>query len=149
MNYENLLRGHGLKVTPQRLGILSLMDQQGHMNVDDLYLQIKEKFASISLATMYKNINAMMSASIITEIKIPKQKSRFEIVKESHGHLLCQECGEFMDIELDIAKMVDDVSAKSSYQLFEASLVLSGICPLCQHSSASPVSFLPVAHIHT
>ncbi len=149
MNYENLLRGHGLKVTPQRLGILSLMDQKGHINVDDLYLQIKEKFASISLATMYKNINAMMASSVITEVKIPKQKSRFEILKESHGHLLCQECGEFSDIEFDIGKIVSDISTKSNYQLFETSLVLSGICPLCQHSSASPVSFLPVAHIHT
>ncbi len=148
MNYENLLREHGLKVTPQRLGILSLMDQKGHISVDELYLNIKDQFTSISLATMYKNVNSMMASSVITEVKIPKQKSRFEIAKEAHGHLLCQECGEFMDIELDLEKIVDDVSIKSKYKLVETSLVLSGICPLCQHSSASPVSIFPVAHSH-
>ena len=140
MNYENLLREHGLKVTPQRLGILSLMDSRGHINVDDLYLEIKYRFASISLATMYKNINAMSASSIITEVKIPKQKSRFEIVKEPHGHLLCQNCGDFVDVKVDFEQIVDDVQTKSRYKLVETSLVLSGICPLCQHSSTSPVS---------
>ena len=144
MNYENLLREHGLKVTPQRLGILSLMDQRGHISVDDLYLEIKDRFASISLATMYKNINTMMASSIIAEVKLPKQKSRFEIAKEVHGHLLCQECGEFLDIGVDFEKIINDITLKSRYRLFETSLVLSGVCPLCQHSSASPVSLLPI-----
>ena len=73
MNYENLLREHGLKVTPQRLGILSLMQQSGHVSVDDLYAEIKKQFPSVSLATMYKNINTMMNSSIVIEIKIPKR----------------------------------------------------------------------------
>ncbi len=148
MNYENLLREHGLKVTPQRLGILSLMNQKGHMSVDELYTQIKEQFTSISLATMYKNMNAMMASSVITEVKIPKQKSRFEIAKEAHGHLLCQECGEFIDVELNLKQIAEDVSMKSRYKLVETSLVLSGVCPICQHSSARPVSAFPVAHSH-
>lgn len=148
MNYENLLRENGLKVTPQRLCILSLMDKQGHIGVDELYLQIKDQFASISLATLYKNVNAMMALSVITEVKIPKQKSRFEIAKEAHGHLLCQECGEFRDVELNLEKIVDDVFEKSSYKLLETSLVLSGVCPTCQHSSARPVSTFPVTHSH-
>lgn len=147
MNYENLLREGGLKVTPQRLGILSLMEDSGHISVDDLYKEIKKMFPSISLATMYKNINAMMSSSIIAEIKIPKQKSRFEIVKEEHGHLLCRQCGDFSDIKVDFAKILGEIETKSSYKLFETNLVLSGICPLCQHSSASPVSLFPVGLI--
>ena len=147
MNYENLLREHGLKVTPQRLGILSLMQQSGHVSVDDLYAEIKKQFPSVSLATMYKNINAMMNSSTIIEVKIPKQKSRFEIVKEKHGHLLCQECGDFSDIKVDFEKVIGDIQMKSRYKLFETNLVLSGICPRCQHSSASPISLFPVGLI--
>ena len=147
MNYKNLLRESGLKVTPQRLGILSLMEHNGHMSVDDLYEEIKKLFPSISLATMYKNINAMMNSSTIIEVKIPKQKSRFEIVKEKHGHLLCQQCGDFSDIKVDFEKIVRDIEMKSRYKLFETNLVLSGICPLCQHSSTSPISLFPVGLI--
>lgn len=131
MNYENLLREHGLKVTPQRLGILSLMDLYGHINVDEMYREIKKQFSSISLATMYKNIIAMSEASLIKEVKVPQQKSRFEIVKSPHGHLLCNKCGDFVDIEMDIEKIVEDVTKKSHYKMLDTSLVFCGICPTC------------------
>jgi Fe2+ or Zn2+ uptake regulation protein len=132
MNYENLLRDNGLKVTPQRLGILSLMEQKGHINVDDLYVEVRELFPSVSLATMYKNINSMVVSNVITEVKVPQKKAMFEIVKKPHGHLFCQKCGEFMDISLDIENILEDAKSKSSYKLMETSLVLSGLCPDCQ-----------------
>ena len=131
MNYENLLREHGLKVTPQRLGILALMYAHGHINVDEMYKEIKKQFPSISLATMYKNINAMSEASLIKEVKIPQQKTRYEIVKAPHGHLLCDKCGEFVDIELDIERIIDDVKQKSHYKMLDTSLVFCGVCPSC------------------
>ncbi|WP_345992543.1 Fur family transcriptional regulator [Sulfurimonas sp. HSL-1716] len=131
MNYENLLRKHGLKVTPQRLGILTLMETRGHINVDEMYNEIKKQFPSISLATMYKNIIAMTETSLIKEVKVPQQKTRFEIVKSPHGHLLCDSCGDFVDIELDIDGLIEDVSKKSRYKLLDTSLVFCGICPGC------------------
>ena len=136
MNYENLLRDNGLKVTPQRLGILSFMEQKGHISVDDLYTEVRALFPSVSLATMYKNINSMVASNVITEVKIPLQKPMFEIVKKSHGHLFCQKCGEFMDIMLDLENIVEDAKNKSHYKLMETSLILSGECPVCQNSLA-------------
>lgn len=137
MNYESLLREHRLKVTPQRFAILSLMNEYGHISVDDMYREIKKEFSSISLATMYKNINAMLEVSLIKEVKIPQQKSRFEIVKAPHGHLLCEKCGAFSDIEIEMDTLMSDVSKKSDYQLFETSLVFCGICPVCRQNSSA------------
>ena len=131
MNYANLLRESGLKVTPQRLGILSLMDRYGHISVDDMYSEIKKEFASISLATMYKNVHAMQEAGLIKEVKTPQQKSRFEIVKAPHGHLLCEKCGDFTDIEIEMATLLNEVSQASRYRVHDTNLVFSGICPSC------------------
>ena len=132
MNYESLLREHNLKVTPQRLGILSLMQKAGHLNVEELFKLIKKQFSSISLATLYKNINAMLETSLIAEIKIPQHKSKYEIAKEPHIHLLCQNCDEFIDVSVNIDTIVDEVSKKSHYQLLDSSIVLCGICEKCQ-----------------
>lgn len=131
MNYELLLREHTLKVTPQRLGILSLMQQAGHISIDDLYLEIKKQFTTISLATLYKNIHAMMDKALIKEVKIPQMKSRYEIAKEQHGHLLCETCGDFVDIELDLNDLIKNASKKSAYHINESHLVLTGHCPKC------------------
>ena len=56
MNYIALLKDNNLKVTPQRLTIVEELYVNGHMNIDQVYKSLQEKFPSISLATIYKNI---------------------------------------------------------------------------------------------
>lgn len=132
MNYEFLLREHSLKATPQRVGILSLIHIFGHLDVEDLFKKIREQFSAISLATLYKNINSMMEKGLITEIKIPHQKSKYEIAKEPHIHLLCQECGEFIDLKLDIGCLVNEATKESHYKVNKSFIVLSGLCEKCK-----------------
>ena len=132
MNYTQLLKEHNLKVTPQRLGILSLMQDAGHLDVEELFVDIKKQFSSISLATLYKNINAMLENKLITEIKIPQHKSKYEIAKEPHVHLLCQQCNEFIDLNVNIDSLVNEAADKSHYQLLDSSIVLCGVCQKCQ-----------------
>ncbi len=134
MNYEILLRDHHLKVTPQRLGILSIMHEYGHIAVDDLFAHIKKRFSSISLATLYKNIDAMLKNRLISEIKIPNMKTRYEISKAPHVHMLCTKCHEFIDLELELDELVTAASNKSHYIINETSIVLSGLCESCQNS---------------
>ena len=136
MNYDILLREHNLKVTPQRLGILTLMHKMGHIDVEELFSQIKKQFSSISLATLYKNVNAMLEKKLITEVKVPNLKTKYEITKEPHIHLLCNECNEFIDLDLDLNPLINEASNKSHYQLQASCVVLSGLCEHCQQEVA-------------
>jgi hypothetical protein len=63
LDYIKLLKDCNLKLTPQRLAIIEVLNTNGHMSVDDLYTILLEKFPSISLATIYKNVNAMRENS--------------------------------------------------------------------------------------
>lgn len=134
MNYELLLRDHQLKVTPQRLGILSLIQKAGHLDVEELFTLIKKQFSSISLATLYKNIHSMMESKLLSEIKVSNHKTKYEIAKEPHIHLVCQKCNEFIDLDINIDTLVDEASTKSHYQLLDSSIVLCGLCEKCQTS---------------
>lgn len=137
MNKVNLLKQHHLKTTPQRAAIIELMESAGHISIENLYPMIKLKFASISLATLYKNIHAMMENNLIREVKIPGYKSRYEIVKEPHAHMLCKECGELKDFSYDSSVLMDEAVNKSDYKAEEVSVVVSGICPKCQKGIGS------------
>ncbi|NPA60635.1 MAG: transcriptional repressor, partial [Epsilonproteobacteria bacterium] len=79
INYTNTLRQHNLKATPQRLAITEILYKQGHINIESLYELMVQKFNSISLATIYKNINLMIEGSFIQEVKIPNAKSVYEL----------------------------------------------------------------------
>ena len=130
-NYTNLLKEYDLKVTPQRVAIVEELFKNGHMNIDDLYKKLLSKFPSVSLATIYKNINAMVEKVFLSEVKIPNSKSVYELVKTEHAHLVCSCCGNIEDIMLDPSSIINEVSTLSSFKIDSTNIVLSGICPNC------------------
>jgi Fur family peroxide stress response transcriptional regulator len=133
VNSENLLRESGIKVTPQRLSIVDELYGKVHMSIDELYGAIKKRFPSISLATVYKNINAMMEKNFIQEVKIPNQKSRYELSKLPHSHVVCQKCGKVEDLELDLNSITDEATKRTNYKIDSDALIFSGVCPECSN----------------
>jgi len=131
-DHTQILKEHNLKVTPQRLGILSLIQNSGHISIEDLYTQIRKDFNSISIATLYKNINLMIEVDLLKEIKIPNSKSKYEIVKEEHSHMVCKHCLKLEDLKLSLNDLIYSASQKSGYLFDDNALVLSGTCPQCQ-----------------
>lgn len=131
MNYTTLLKEYDLKVTPQRVAIVEELYMNGHMNIDDLYKKLLSKFPSISLATIYKNVNAMIEKVFLNEVKIPNAKSVYELVKEEHSHLVCSSCGKIEDIELDTSSLLKEAISSKNYTIKETSVVFTGTCPDC------------------
>ncbi len=129
MEYTDLLRQKALKSTPQRMAMLNILEKKGHADIEDIYQEIKKDFVSISLATVYKNVNTMLDAGIIEEIKVPQKKSKFEIAKHKHSHFVCEKCGEVYDI--DEPKKLD-VDLPEGFEPKEASIMIMGICKNCQ-----------------
>lgn len=129
VNSSQLLKEYNLKVTPQRIAIVEELYHKGHMNIDDLYKNLLEKFPSISLATIYKNVNAMIEKVFLNEVKIPHTKSVYELVKEDHSHLVCNECGMIEDIHLDTSVL--ETSLVTDFKIENTSVVFSGICKHC------------------
>ena len=131
-NYTTILREYNLKATPQRLAIIESVDRYGHISIDTLYDQVKSKFSSISLATIYKNINSMISNMLLLEVKIPNQKSVFEMVKEEHSHLVCGICGDVVDIKIDTSRIVESISTDYNFTIKKSDVVFSGNCESCK-----------------
>lgn len=132
MNNVSLLKQRGLKATPQRLEILSIMHSSGHVDIDELFGKIIQKFPSISLATLYKNLHIMLDSSLISELKLPNAKTKYELNKAPHAHLLCQKCGSCTDLSLDTDTLISEINKKSGYRVIQSTLIFSGLCPKCQ-----------------
>jgi Fur family peroxide stress response transcriptional regulator len=129
--YMDLLKEHNIKITPQRLAIIQLMDQHGHISVRDIYDKIKERFPSLSLATVYKNINAMMENQFINELKIAGHENKYELAKERHSHSICRKCGEIEDVYIDTTTLADALPKESEFNTEEVSVHFFGLCKKC------------------
>lgn len=130
-NYTTLLKEYDLKVTPQRIAIVEELYKNGHMNIDDLYKKLLDKFPSISLATIYKNVNSMIEKLFIAEVKIPNTKSVYELIKAEHAHCVCSSCGKIVDVEIDVENALGQLSNINTFKVDSVDLIFTGTCENC------------------
>jgi Fur family ferric uptake transcriptional regulator/Fur family peroxide stress response transcriptional regulator len=130
MDYISLLKENDLKATIQRTGILKSIDKAGHINIDDIYEDVKEQYPTLSLATIYKNIILMIAHDIIVEVPMNGEKSKYELKKGDHIHLICKSCGNIKDTKITRAK--EQLLVVENFKLTNAQINLYGICQECQ-----------------
>ncbi|WP_169763616.1 Fur family transcriptional regulator [Campylobacter mucosalis] len=105
MQYVSLLKQFNLKVTPQRLSVLKVLDKHMHPTIDELYEEIKKENPSISLATVYKNLNTLKDEGLVVEVNVVNQKPRYDIYEHPHIHVVCQTCGYVEDVMYEDAEL--------------------------------------------
>ena len=137
--YAQLLKDHGLKATFQRMHILHVIDEAGHMAIEDIYDQVIKVHPSLSLATIYKNTELMVEKGVLVEVPIVGKKSKYELAKEDHIHLVCIECGKVEDkMCADRTESIfRELSQHEHFQLHKRQINLYGVCQACQAKQAS------------
>ena len=99
LDFVDLLKEHQLKATPQRLSVLKVLHKNEHPTIDELYESIKNEHPSISLATVYKNVNTLKEHGVVIEVNMPNGKMRYDIYTKPHIHVICTTCGSVEDID--------------------------------------------------
>ena len=100
------LREVGLRATPQRAAILSILRQAtDHPTADEVLDRARAIDPSISLATAYRSLSALVETRIVRRLTLGPEPARYEIMPPSdHDHLLDVETGELTELvapELD------------------------------------------------
>jgi Fe2+ or Zn2+ uptake regulation protein len=134
-NYTELLKSHELKSTIQRLAILKIIDEAGHIGVDDIYAKIIDSYPSVSLNTIYLNVQTMSEKGILVEIPIQNSKSKYEIAKENHIHFICTSCGIITDeasCTEEINSIFDSISSQYKFGMQSSSVSIYGHCNQCK-----------------
>ena len=126
----NSLKEHGLKVTPQRVTILTAIERQGHANIDEIYQEAKTTNPTMSLATVYKNVTSLIETNLLKEVAINNQKSKYELTKEPHSHLICKKCGSVEDINSNNLFTLNRDNL--DFDIEDVELNIYGICSKCK-----------------
>lgn len=134
---KNKLKNSGLKQTPQRLAILDfLKGNKNHPSVEDIYKSISKQFPTISLATVYNNLETLKQLGIIKELTIDPQKKHFDPNVSPHHHIICIDCGQIVDVNINYELKVPDEN-KCGFEITGNHIEFYGICPDCKNKSNS------------
>ncbi len=96
----------GLKRTPQRMAILEFLEgNTSHPSAEEVYRAVSKKYPSMSFATVYNTLNALVKHGAVRDLSIDPERRRFDPNTTPHHHLVCLGCKKIVDVwdELDVS----------------------------------------------
>lgn len=123
-----------MKYSRQRELILeTLRHAHTHPTAEQLFVQVKKQMPSISLGTVYRNLNLLAEIGMIRRVESAGSTSiRYDGRNDEHCHLVCSSCGKIMDIDLEFFNGVDArLQEETGFMVAEHGIVLKGVCKEC------------------
>ena len=133
----DLLRGHGLQVTAQRIAVIQAVSNQAHGTADDIAEAVRADIGAISRQAVYDSLSTLADRGLIRRIQPAGSSARFEDrVADNHHHLICRTCGTVVDIDCATGHAPClNASDDHGYEIDEAEVVYWGYCSTCRSAS--------------
>jgi len=137
------LKNKGLRATPQRIAIYeTLLPRKDHPSVEVLYKEIRNKFPSISLNTVYTALESLWHAGLIQRIDVGNGRVRYDGNPRMHAHVVCTRCLRVDDLpqpsENTMLNLTREAADVSQYRITASTLFFYGHCPECSSTDDTP-----------
>jgi Fe2+ or Zn2+ uptake regulation protein len=133
INFRNKLIEKGIRPSYQRIKVLEyLYLAGGHPTVEDIYAQLSPLIPSLSKATIYNTLRALIAGGLVRVISIDGVEKRYDRITYNHGHFRCDHCGMIFNFNIDIDNLpLDDLA---QFEIREKNLYIHGLCPNCHRT---------------
>lgn len=132
------IKASGLRLTPQRVAICRVLSESHeHPTASQIYEQLQPQMPSLSLMTVYNNLNALVNAGVINTLgSAGDDQVHYDADHNPHINLACVTCHQIVDLPSEsIQRIQQEVNAASDYRLFGVRVLFYGLCPLCQQGT--------------
>ncbi|MEG0073941.1 MAG: transcriptional repressor [Clostridia bacterium] len=103
-----------------------------HPNADMLYQILKKDCPSLSLATIYRNLNKLAANGQLSRLAIPGGADRYEAYMDEHYHFMCTQCLNIYDIRIDKFEDINKtINEKTGHKVYSHNILFKGKCKNC------------------
>jgi len=125
----------GLPLTQQRLAVFEALEKaKDHPSAEALHSALRERYPSLSLATVYKTLQTLKDVGLAQVVNAPHTEARFDAITGVHHHAICQACGKIEDVFDD---RLDKLAAPrvKGFRMSAHSVHFYGFCDRCKRKN--------------
>lgn len=126
----------GLKNTMWRRSILDyLLKRKLPVTAEEIFLELKTSKSSLSLSTVYRNLEALCSASIISKVTMMHDgKMRYIHNGSRHHHyMICKSCRTIVPFDFcPLQEFKEHITQIADFCIEDHILELYGYCTACR-----------------
>ncbi len=129
------LEASGHRHTAQRAAIYRyLRGVKTHPTADEIFTQVREVLPDISLATVYKALEAFVESSVARKLDLGGGPARYDGRIDDHDHVRCLKCGMVRDVVgAHDADLIEGLRSDDGFEILDYRLELIGYCPRCRN----------------
>lgn len=109
----------------------AVMESREHPTAEMVYQWLKPANPSLSLGTVYRNLNLLAEEGVLVRMPFPVE--RYDACTEPHSHLRCESCGRVLDLGLPYDGTMDAAAGAAAPELTirRHEVVFYGLCSRC------------------
>lgn len=120
----------------RELILKTVLENRIHPTADTVFSLLKPDHPGLSLATVYRNLKQLARQGLLLKIPVPNGADHFDGTLRPHYHMICEECGQMVDIPPEYVPEFDAaVAEKTGLSIHSHTIVFYGLCPQCNHAS--------------
>jgi len=132
------------RLTRPRKAILDILSRTGeHYNAEQIYKAASKLSPNIGLATIYRNLELLVSIGLVWKFDVGNNKTMYEIAEcrgeSHHHHLVCKKCNSIIDYSGSINNEKDfmrereeNLSKKYNFKIENHCIDFFGVCNECK-----------------
>ena len=127
------LRESGRRMTAQRRAIIEYLARRtDHPSPRQIYRDLTPRVPSLSLATVYNTLKALVEMGLIREIDFDGADNRYDPNLAPHINLVCARCGSIVDFDHEPPISTEELRSKLGFETVDYRIEYRGLCAGCR-----------------
>jgi len=132
-DWEQRLREHGFRITPQRQLVLEAVETLRHGTPEEILVEVQQTASGVNLSTVYRTLEVLEAVGLVTHAHIGHGAPTYHAIDEHvHIHLVCDQCGNVDSVPAAVADaFASDLLETYGFRTDISHVSIHGRCAAC------------------
>lgn len=131
------LKEQGARMTSVRSAMVDIFTNTHEpLSAGEILEKLKKYKLKANKTTVYREITFLLEGKVITPVTFQASEKLYELLKDHHHHLVCQNCHSIEEVDFDeieelLTKVEKKMKKKNKFSKILHSLEFFGVCQKC------------------